>query len=92
MTDIFGQLNELKTNMQNRNETLLTNTDKLYSFSFKLKLWQTNFALGVFEMFLLTKTATRAVNRVILKKGIGSRLEMLEQRLNSYVSNVSIFK
>ena len=46
--------------MQDRNETLLTITDKLYGFA--LKLWQTNFAKGVFEMLFLTETAMRAVN------------------------------
>ena len=30
--DIFGHLNKLNTNMQGRNETLLTTTDKLYGF------------------------------------------------------------
>ena len=66
--------------MQGRNETLLTTTDKLYSFLLKLKLWQTNVASDVvFKMFSLIKIATRAVNQDILKS-IGSCLEMLQQR------------
>ena len=80
LTDIFGHLNELNTNMQNRNEKLLTTMDKLYAFFLKSKLWPTNFAQGMFKIFPLTQTATRAVNRNILKKSIGSHLEMLQQR------------
>ena len=60
--------------MQGRNETLLTTTDKLYGFSLKLRLWQTNVAPDVFEMFPLTETATRVVNRDFLKKNTGSHL------------------
>ena len=32
LTNIFGHLNKLNTNMQGRNEILLTTTDKLYRF------------------------------------------------------------
>ena len=66
--------------MKGRNQALLTTTDKLYCFSLKLKLWQTNVAQGVFEMFPLTETAVKAANRDILKKSIGGHLEMLQQR------------
>ena len=76
--------------MQGRNETLLTTTDKPYGFS--LKLWQTNFVQGVFKMLPLTETATRAVNRDILKKSIASHLEMLQQRFKSYFPDLNILK
>ena len=36
LTHIFGHLNLLNTNMQGRNETLLTTTDKLYGFLLRL--------------------------------------------------------
>ena len=79
--------------MQGRNKALLTTTDKLYNFLLKLKLWKTNFTqLGVFEIFPFTKNATRAVNRDILKRTIGSRLEMLLQRFKSYFPDLNIFK
>ena len=78
--------------MQGRNEILLTTTDKLYGFSLKLKLWQANVAQGLFKMSALTVTATRVVNRDILKKSIGSHLEMLQQKFECYFPDLNIFK
>ena len=57
----------------------------------KLKWWQTNVAQGVFNIFPLTETATRVVNRDILKS-IGSHLERFQQRFESYFSDPNIFK
>ena len=43
-------------------------------------------------MFLFTETATRAVNRDILKKSIGNHLKMLQPRFESYFLDLNIFK
>ena len=43
-------------------------------------------------MFPFTETATRAVNRDILKKSIGSCVEMLQQKFEAYFPDLNIFK
>ena len=76
--------------MKGRNQTLLTTMDKLYGFSLKLKLWLTNVAQDVFEMFPLTAAKTK--NLDILKKSICGDLEMFQQRFESYFPDLEIFK
>ena len=89
LTDIFGYLNELDTNMQGRNETLWTTTDKLYGFL--LNLWQTNFAQGFLRCFPLRKLL-RELWTEYLKKSISSHLEMLQQRFKSYFPDLNVCK
>ena len=78
--------------MKGRNQTLLTTMNKLHCFLLKLKLWQTNVAQGVFEMFPLTETAVKAVNLDILKKSISGHLEMFQQRFESYFPDLDMCK
>ena len=55
LADIFHHLHELKTQMQGRNENLLTSMDKINGFRSKVHLWQQHVESGNLEMFPLTK-------------------------------------
>ena len=54
LADIFYHLNEVNTQMQGRNENLVTKTDKINGFRSKLHLWQQHVEIGNLEMFPLT--------------------------------------
>ena len=57
-------------------------------------MWETNFAQGMFQMLPFTETATRIVNRDILKEYHleSSYLEILQQRFESNFPDLNIFK
>ena len=51
LTEIFEQLNRLKSSMQGRNENILTSTDKLITFTKKITLWKSRVKAGTLDMF-----------------------------------------
>ena len=64
---VFYHLNELNTQMQGRNENLLTSTDKSNEFCLKLHLWQQHEEFSNFEMFPLTQKQQNANNAAFVR-------------------------
>ena len=50
LTEIFGQLNIVKSSMQGRNENILTSTDKLVALKKKIVIWKNRVKLGEFDV------------------------------------------
>ena len=67
LVNIFYHLNELNTQMQGRNENLLTSTDKINEFCLKLHLWQQHEEFSNFEMFPLTQKQQNANNAAFVR-------------------------
>ena len=86
LADIFYHLNELNTQMQGRNENLLTNTDKINGFRSKLHLWQQHVEIGNLEMFPFTPKQQNA-NNAALCETISKQLKILEDKLSFYFSS-----
>ena len=89
LADIFYYLNELNTRMQGRNENLLTSTDKINRFRFKVQLWQQHVESGNLEMFPLTNK-WQGVNTAALREVIVKHLKILEQKTSFYFSSATI--
>ena len=83
LADIFYYLNDLNTRMQGRNENLLTSTDKINGFRFKVQLWQQRVESGNLEMFPLTNKL-QGVNTAALCEVIVKHLKILEQKMSFY--------
>ena len=81
LVDIFYHLNELNTQMQDRNENLLTTTNKINGFRSELHLWQQHVEIGNLEMFPLTQKQQNA-NNASLCEITSKRLKTLEDKLS----------
>ena len=88
MADIFQHLNELNRRMQDRNEKLLTNTDKINGFRSKVQLWQQHVESTNLGMFPLTQK-WQGVNTAALCETICKHLKTLEQKLSFYFPSSS---
>ena len=56
LTKIFSQLNNTNSNMQGRNENILTSTDKLVALKKKIIIWKNRASSGNFDMFPSMRT------------------------------------
>ena len=88
LVNIFYPLNELNTQIQGRNENLLTSTDKINEFCLKLHLWQQHKEFSNLEMFSLTQKQQNA-NNAILREIISKYLKTLEDKLSFYFLSAS---
>ena len=80
LTEIFAQLNRLKSSMQGRNENILTSTDKLIAFTNKVTLWKSRMKAGSLDMFpLVRKTCMKEMIPVIVE-----HLTCLGRRVEEY--------
>ena len=77
--------------MQGKNESVLTATDKLGAFQFKLNLWRTKAEKGVLEIFPLTEAAVAEIDDLsVLKESICNHLHILRQRLSHYFPDLDV--
>ena len=77
--------------MQDKNESMLTATDKLGAFQLKLNLWRKKAEKGVLEMFPLTEAAIAEIDDLaVLKESICNHLHILQQRLSHYFPDLDV--
>ncbi|XP_053568057.1 SCAN domain-containing protein 3-like [Bombina bombina] len=89
LADMFQHLNELNTRMQDRNENLLTSTDKINGFRSKLNLWRQHLESDNIDIFPLTQKCQGDVNTSVLFEIIGKHLKTLEEKLSFYFPSTS---
>lgn len=88
LTDIFQQLNNLNTNMQGKEENILTSTDKMKAFQKKLQIWKRKATEGNLEMFpLVSKTCIDKKSKTLPL--IVEHLTTLEEKLSSYFPSLN---
>jgi len=86
LTEIFGQLNRLKSSVQGRNENILTSTDKLIAFTKKVTLWKSSVRAGTLDMFpFVRKTCVKEMIPVIVE-----HLTCLGRRVEKYFPSISV--
>jgi hypothetical protein len=86
LADIFNYINSVNTNMQGREENILTSTDKLLAFQKKIFMWKRKATENNFEMFpLIPINATTTLAPVILE-----HLISLEEKINKYFPEIQI--
>ncbi|KAL4121591.1 hypothetical protein QTP88_014076 [Uroleucon formosanum] len=86
LADIFNYINSINTNMQGREENILTSTDKLLAFQKKIAMWKRKVTENNFEMFpLVPNNATRTLAPVI-----SEHLISLEDKINKYFLEIEI--
>ena len=85
LADVFTHFNMLNTKMQDKNESVLTATDKLGAFQLKLNPWRKKAEKGILEMFPHTEAAVAEIDDLpVLKESICTNLHILQQRLSHY--------
>jgi hypothetical protein len=86
LADIFNYINSVNTNMQGREENILTSTDKLLAFQKKIFMWKRKATENNFEMFpLIPINATTTLAPVI-----SEHLISLEEKINKYFPEIQI--
>jgi len=86
MADMFQHLNEVNTRMQDRNQNLLTSTDKINGK--KVHLWQ-HVESAILDMLPLTQKWQGDVNTAALCETIGRQLKTIEDKLSFYSPSTS---
>ena len=86
LSEIFRRLNSLNSNMQGRNENILTPTDKSVAFKKKVAIWKKRMRKDNLDTFpLVQKTC---VNEMI--PTIGEHLTCLQNKIKQYFFSISI--
>ena len=86
LSEIFGHLNGLNSNMQGRNENILTATDKLVAFKKKVAIWKNRLKVDDLDMFpSVRKTCFTEMIPII-----SAHLTCLENRIQEYFPSISI--
>ena len=86
LSEIFGHLNGLNSNMQGRNEQILTATEKLVAFKKKVAIWKNRLKVDDLEMFPSVRKT--CLTEMILI--ISAHLTCLENRIQEYFPSISI--
>ena len=86
LSEIFGHLNGLTSNMQGRNENILTATDKLVAFKKKVAIWKNRLKVDDLDMFPSVRKT--CLTEMILI--ISAHLTYLENRIQEYFPSISI--
>jgi len=86
LNEIFGHLNSLNSNMQGRNENILTATDKLVTFKKKIGIWKNRMKKEDLDMFPSVRKT--CVTEMILI--ISEHLTCLENKIEEYFPSISI--
>lgn len=85
LANIFQHLNILNTNMQGKEENILTSTDKTKAFQRKLQIWKRTAIKGSLEMFpLISDTCQTEILPMII-----DHLSTLEEKLNHYFPSLN---
>ena len=86
LSEIFGYLNSLNSNMQGRNENILTATDKLVAFKKKIAIWKNRMKVDELNMFpSVRKTCVTEMIPII-----SEHLTCLENKIEEYFPSISI--
>ena len=86
LTEFFGHLSSLTSNMQGRNENILTSTDKLVAFKKKLSPWNNRVNAGNLDMFpLIRKRSIEKMTPIIVE-----HLTIFENRIEKYFPSINI--
>ena len=86
LADIFHELNLLNSGMQDRNENILSSTDKIIAFQKKSAIWKKRIAAGNLEMFPSTlKSDCPEIAPLIL-----NHLDTLLKNLDKYFPSITI--
>ena len=86
LSEIFGHLNGLTSDMQGRNENILTATDKLVAVKKKVAIWKNRLTVDNLDTF-------PSVRKTFLTKMIliiSAHLRCLENRIQEYFPSISI--
>ena len=86
LSEIFGHLNSLNSNMQGRNENILTATDKLVTFKKKIAIWKNRMKVDDLDMFPSARKT--CVTEMILI--ISEHLTCLQNKIEEYFPSISI--
>ena len=86
LSEIFGHLNVLISNMQGRNENILTATDKLVAFKKKVAIWKNRLKVDDLDRFPSVRIT--CLSEMILI--ISAHLTCLENRIQEYLPSISI--
>ena len=86
LVDVFHELHLLKSDMQGRNENILSSTDKVIAFQKKLAIWKKRIAAGNLEMF----PSTLKSNCPEIAPSILNHLDTLLKNLDKYFPSISI--
>ena len=86
LSEIFGHLNVLTSNVQGRNENILTATDKLVAFKKKVAIWKNRLKVDNLDMFPSVRKT--CLTEMILI--ISAHLTCLENIIQEYFPSISI--
>ena len=85
LVDIFDHLNKTNSNMQRKNENLLSSADKMKALLEKLKVWSLRIQKGNSDMFFrFSKTNNKEMVPSIIK-----HLKSLQDKIEKYFPTVS---
>ena len=85
LVDIFDHLNKTNSNMQGKNENLLSSADKMRALQEKLKVWSLRMQEGNFDMFFhFSKTNNKEMASSVIK-----HLKSLQDKIEKYFPTVS---
>lgn len=87
LADIFNYINSVNTNMQGREENILTSTDKFLAFQKKkIVMWKRKVTENNVEMFqLIPNNATTTLAPIV-----SEHLILLENKINKYFPEIEI--
>ena len=85
LVDIFDHLNKTNSNMQGKNENLLSSADKMRALQEKLKVWSLRIQEGNSDMFFhFSKTNNKEMVLSVIK-----HLKSLQDKIEKYFPTVS---
>ena len=85
LVDIFDHLNKTNSNMQGKNENLLSSADKMRALQEKLKVWSLRIQEGNSDMFFhFSKTNNKEMVSSVIK-----HLKSLQDKIEKYFPKVS---
>ena len=86
LSEIFGHLNGLTSDMQGRNENILTATDNLVAVKKKVAIWKNRLKVDNLDMFPSVRK-TFLTEMILI---ISAHLRCLENRIQEYFPSISI--
>ena len=85
LVDIFDHLNKTNSNMQGKNENLLSSADKMRALQEKVKVWSLQIQEGNSDMFFhFSKTNNKEMVSLVIK-----HLKSLQDKIEKYFPTVS---
>ena len=86
LAEIFAHLNGLNTSMQDREENILTSSDKLIAFKKKVTIWKNRAKDGNLELFpLVRQSCIKKISPIVFQ-----HLTTLEEKINFYFPSLKI--